>query len=508
MISRPSVDLHGCHVLVVDDNEAAALIMTELLMEMGFVVQHASSGPAALQLLSRVDGNDTAFDFVLMDWQMPGMDGLQTVRALRQMNPQSLPLVLMVTAHRRQELVHSAEQLGISHVLSKPVNASVLLDTMMQLRGHAPRLQLPSNPQDPSALEARMAALRGARILLVEDNEINQLVACELLREVGLQVDVADNGQVGVNQVHARFTEDSPYDLVLMDMQMPVMDGITATRLIREIYPPSTLPIVAMTANAMQSDRERCLAAGMTGFVSKPIDPDGLWQALLAGVRMRPGLGQDDGNALSSAKAADTSATDGWPALHTVPGLDASLGLRQCNHNASLYLSMLRRFVVTQAAAMQQLRNMLEHGQTADAERLAHTLKGLAASLGAQALCQEAGELEHRLQASTGQPLDAWIVQTEQQLDALIAALRALPGLLLPGPADVTATLSPDQRERVQGVVQTLQQMLEQDDSEAATLWQTRAPDLRAVLEQPQALEQAITGFDFEAALRLLRMQA
>jgi two-component system sensor histidine kinase/response regulator len=263
-----------------------------------------------------------------------------------------------------------------------------------------------------------------------------------------------------------------------------------------------------MTANAMQSDRERCLAAGMTGFVSKPIDPDGLWQALLAGVRMRPGLGQTAGGDPSIGKKASAQATGLWPALHTVAGLDAALGLRQCNHNADLYLSMLRKFVQSQAAAMQQLRLQLERGQPADAERMAHTLKGLAASLGGQALCQRAGELEQRLHAPHGQPLAPWLDQTEVELDALIGSLRALPGLLREGPGVVTATLSPGERAQVQGVVQTLQEMLEQDDSEAAILWQAHAPDLRAVLEQSEALEQAITGFDYEAALRLLRKQA
>jgi two-component system sensor histidine kinase/response regulator len=344
--------------------------------------------------------------------------------------------------------------------------------------------------------------------LLVEDNEINQLVACELLREVGLQVDVADNGQIGVNQVHAHYSEDCPYDLVLMDMQMPVMDGITATRLIREIYPAEELPIVAMTANAMQSDRDRCLAAGMTGFVSKPIDPDGLWQALLSGVRRRPGMGQEDDSARSTEKSAAAQSADLSPALHTVPGLDATLGLRQCNHSPALYLTLLRKFVASQAEAVQQVRVALDHGQVADAERVAHTLKGLAASLGAQNLCQEAGELEYRLQTPGEQPLEPCLAQTEAELDALVAALRALPGLLLQGPVEVSAVLSPAQRAQVHGVVQTLQQMLEQDDSEAANLWQAHAPDLRAVLQRAEALEQAITGYDFEAALKLLRKQA
>ena len=269
IITRPSVDLHGSRVLVVDDNEAAALVLSDLLRELGFVVEHVGSGEAALQALSVAEGAQSPFEFVMMDWLMPGMDGLETVQALRKMNPGTLPLVLMVTAHRRQELIKSAEEIGIEHVLSKPVSASLLVNTMMQLKGHAPRERAGAHRmQSASTLESSLAPLRGARILLVEDNEINQMVACEMLRGVGFVVDVAENGQVGVNQVHARHTEDQPYDIVLMDMQMPVMDGVSATRLIRETHPASALPIVAMTANAMQVDKERCLSAGMNGFVS------------------------------------------------------------------------------------------------------------------------------------------------------------------------------------------------------------------------------------------------
>ena len=514
LLTRPSLDLHGRRVLVVDDNEAAALILSELLHALGFAVQHASSGPAALQMLGGADGSDAPFDFVMMDWQMPGMDGLETVRALRRMNPKTLPMVLMVTAHRRQELVRSAQQLGIEHVLAKPVSGSVLINTMMQLMGHAPRRsprQAQTHAQDASALETRMATLRGARILLVEDNEINQLVASELLRQVGLQVDVADNGQIGVNQVHARFAQDLPYDLVLMDMQMPVMDGVTATRLIRETYPAQRLPVVAMTANAMRSDRERCLAAGMNGFVSKPIDPEELWQALLDTLQPREGLGAAaDLPPGARGEPGVPASTELLAALREVAGLDVGQGLRQCNHSVALYAAMLGKFVKSQGQAVQQIRQALAQADGATAERLAHTLKGLAASLGAEALHLRAAELEHQLHAGVLAPqIEPWLTPTAAQLDALVAGLCATPGLLaLAQPAQAARqTLSPGEHAEVQQVVQTLLHMLAQDDSEAVTLWQAHAPGLHAVLGQPGAVEQAISDYDFDKALRLLQQQ-
>ncbi len=509
IITRPSVDLHGSRVLVVDDNEAAALVLCDLMQELGFVVEHVNSGPAALQALDTANGAQSPFEFVMMDWQMPGMDGLETVRALRQRHPQTVPFVLMVTAHRRQELIKGAQVLGIEHVLAKPVSASLLVNTMMQLMGAAPRESAAAARRpDASVLETAMRPLRGARILLVEDNEINQLVACELLRGVGFEVDVAENGQVGVNQVHARHAEDQPYDIVLMDMQMPVMDGVTASRLIRETYPAQSLPVVAMTANAMLADKERCLAAGMNGFVSKPINPEELWRALLSWIKPREGLGQaapPDAPAALPVAAADTQ-TQVLDALRQVPGLDVKQGLSQANQNAALYIAMLGKFIKSQEHAVEQIQQALREADAASAERLAHTLKGLAASMGAQPLRALAAELEQALHEGAGpQVLERLIPPAQAQLEALMAALRATPGLIVEPVAAVPAELTAAQREEVQAVIASLQHMLEQDDSEAQGLWEQHAPALHVTLAQAGELEQAISGFDFEEALRLLQ---
>jgi len=506
IISRTSIDLHGRRVLVVDDNEAAALVLCELLVELGFEAQPVHSGPAALQALADADPH-APFHFVMMDWQMPGMDGLETVRVLQQMKTHTAPFVLMVTAHRRQELLKGAQMLGIEHVLSKPVSASLLVNTMMQLMGQAPRDLPPArSQQDASTLEAAMLPLAGARILLVEDNEINQMVACELLRGAGLDVDVAENGQIGVHQVHARDADNQPYDMVLMDMQMPVMDGITASRLIRESYTLEELPIVAMTANAMQADKERCLAAGMNAFVSKPINPEELWRAMLGWIKLRPGLGQ---TAVRKAPVVVNGAqAELLDALRTVEGLDVEQGLSLTNHNATLYLTMLGKFVSSQEHAVQQMQAALSARDGGRAELLAHTLKGLAASMGADPLRWSAAALEQALHAQAdAQILESLLRDTQQRLHALVAGLRATPGLIADPARQSSAELTPDQRAQLQDVIQRLQHMLEQDDSDAQSLWDAHAPGLRAVLQQADALEQAINNFDFDQALSFLQPQ-
>jgi signal transduction histidine kinase/CheY-like chemotaxis protein len=373
----------------------------------------------------------------------------------------------------------------------------------------------PSMDLHGSALERALLALGGARILLVEDNEINQLVACEMLRGAGLAVEVADNGEIGVRLVQARQAQGQPYDLVLMDMQMPVMDGITAARLIRQSYPAEQLSIVAMTANAMQSDKERCLGAGMNGFVSKPINPEELWRALLQWIKPRAGLGEGGAGSRESKhpgaqgtklpQAGEAQQQQVLAALGQVAGLDVQRGLGLSNHNHSLYLAMLGKFVQSQEHALKQVQQALAQTDTATAERLAHTLKGLAGSLGAEPLRKLAGDLEQALHqgAEAGQ-LARLIAPAQEQLDALVQALRATPGLLGAAP-DKAPIQAQGAQQDLQAVLARLQWLLQQDDAQALSLWEAHAVALHGALKHASALEQAIHDFDFEEALRLLQ---
>jgi signal transduction histidine kinase/CheY-like chemotaxis protein len=506
VVTHLSVDLHGRRVLVVDDNDAAALVLSELLRQLGFVVHSVNSGAAALQAVAQADAQTEGFDFVLMDWQMPGMDGLEAVRRIRDMHTSLAPFVLMVTAHRRQELLKGAQLLGVEHVLAKPISPSLLVNTMMQLAGHAPReLQPMRHVPGSSSAEAALAALAGARVLLVEDNEINQLVACELLRGVGFKVDVADNGQIGVHQVHARHTEGQAYDIVLMDMQMPVMDGVTAARLIRETFNAEKLPIVAMTANVLQADKERCMAAGMNGYVSKPINPEELWHALLAWIKPRAGLGL-------AAVAPRPTAAPSEPqnlepvlaALRDIDGLDINRGLDLSNNNAALYVAMLGKFVKSQEHCVDAIRQALMDADTASAERLAHTLKGLSASMGAQPLHLLLVDLEQALHVNDTAAVTRLLEPANARLQALVAHLRATPGVVAEQTPATQEATTPEQQRKVQAVVLALRQLLEQDDSEAQAFWEIHARELHSVLPQAQQLEQAIQDYDFEEALRWL----
>jgi CheY-like chemotaxis protein len=243
-------------------------------MTMSFKVEEVGAGRAAVDMVKAQAGTPEAFEIVFLDWQMPGMDGIETAARIRALGLADSPHLVMVTAYGREELLKQAEAVGIEDVLIKPVNASLLFDTAMRVLG-AEVADRRSAGDAPSLLLEDMAMLKGARILLVEDNDLNQEVASEILTDAGFVVDIADNGQIAVDMVGK-----SSYDIVLMDMQMPVMDGVTATIEIRKDGRFKDLPIVAMTANAMQQDKDKCLAAGMVDFITKPIQPDELWATL------------------------------------------------------------------------------------------------------------------------------------------------------------------------------------------------------------------------------------
>ena len=268
---RVPANLEGLRVLVVDDNQLARDVLVEQLSSFHFEARAVESGRAALDALELA--GDKPYELVLIDWQMPGMDGIETVRQIRNDRKLTqLPLTIMVTAYGREDVLFQADHVGINTLLIKPVSPSLLFDTIMQsfsheVCRHVPHDHTKSSPEQ-IGLNKDLGAIAGAHVLLVEDNEYNQDVAIELLKLAGCNVDLAENGEVAVRKV-----QEIRYDLVLMDVQMPVMDGLTASRTIRALPSCADLPIVAMTANAMQSDREMCIQSGMDDFLSKPIDP-------------------------------------------------------------------------------------------------------------------------------------------------------------------------------------------------------------------------------------------
>ena len=482
-----SHDLHGKRVLVVDDNENARLVLGELLVNMSFKVDQVDSGTAAIGAVDRAEAQGAPYEIVFLDWQMPVMDGIETAKRLRKLPLGRMPHMMMVTAYGREEVIKGAEETGIESVLIKPVSPSMLFDGVVRMMGGAsdgPR----TVGEAPTDLFGDLAAIKGARILLVEDNDLNQEVATELLRDAGFVVDLAEDGEVAVDKVGT-----AAYDIVLMDMQMPVMDGVTATREIRKELRFKDLPIVAMTANAMQADRERCLAAGMNDHVAKPIEPEELWKALLKWIKPRHATQVPAKAKPQAAAQADLPAG--------IDGLDMTGGLRRVRGKKPLYLSMLRKFVAGQKSAIPAILKALEGNDWDGAERLAHTLKGVSGNIGATGVQRLAEELEAAIKER--QPrgaIDVRLAGLTQPLDALIAQLEQT----LPEEQARTAVVV--DRDNLEAVCHKLEALLADDDAKAVAMFDANADLLSAAFPSHyRKVEHSIRSFDFAAALEALR---
>jgi two-component system sensor histidine kinase/response regulator len=477
-------ELRGRRVLVIDDNTGARDLLSSQLRRFGFDVQDLASGLAAVDEVVDAAGAARPYEIVFLDWRMPGCDGVETARRIRALGLKPAPHLIMVTAFDREHLLRHIPDLGVDEALVKPVTASTLLDTATRvLAGVGERNWIPADTTAPTG----HPGLGGTRVLLVEDHELNREVATELLAAVGVEVEPAANGRIAIEKLAT-----GHFDAVLMDMQMPVMDGLAATREIRADPRHARLPIIAMTANAMASDREQCLAAGMNDHVPKPIEPEELWQKLAAA------LGRQS-RAISPPPAA---SAESQPLTGPVAGLDIEQGLRRVGGSHALYLTVLRKFAAGHRGAAVQVSDALAAGDRRTAERLAHSLKGVAATLGAEAVKADAAAIESALHGDAAQEtVDHLVAHLAASLGGLITRLERR----LPAEPGVAPTPNYDHAEFA-AVRAALEQLLVESRFEAGGLLERHRALLHAGLgEHYAALAAAVQAFDYEAATRALQ---
>jgi CheY-like chemotaxis protein/HPt (histidine-containing phosphotransfer) domain-containing protein len=422
---------------------------------------------------------------------MPGMDGIELTRRLKGDFARP-PRVVMVTAFGHDEVRQDAEAAGADGFLVKPVDASMLLDALVSMLGPE------SAGGRPTAGYAPAPHFDGATVLLVDDNSVNRQIAAELLEASGVAVEVAVNGREALDALWAAGPDH--FDAVLMDIQMPVMGGYEAMGLLRADPRFSRLPVIAMTAHAMQEERERCLQAGMNDHVAKPVDPERLYQVLARWLKASIATGPAGG---SHDLRTDRFAGPPFEqALRAVPGVQVDDALARVRGRWPVYESLLRQFLASQADALATCRAVLDDGRGADAERVLHTLRGTAGTVGASEVARLAGEAERVLVAGS-EP--ATLARALAVVEGALASLMARLGQALP-PAEPTPRVDVDWAA-VRGVLDELEHLLAKDDVRAVDLFRRQAAPLeRALGPHFRSVERDVLGYAMVEALEAIRV--
>ncbi|MEQ8398863.1 response regulator [Thalassobaculum sp.] len=387
------VDPSAIRALIVEDNAVARAVLADTLRGLRFTnVEAVADGPAALSTFAEAQLRGQPFDLVLVDWKMPGMDGITTAQRLNELStPDAVPSILMVTAHSRADVVKRAQEVGILKVLVKPVNVSMLVDGIAEALDAGAQTHAVSGA-DRDRETAPRPALQGLRILLVEDNEINQQIAREILEDVGVTVAIADTGTTALSMLRG---DGQLPDAILMDLQMPEIDGYETTRWIRADDRLAHIPVIAMTAHVTDDERKRCMAAGMVDHVAKPVDVRKLLDTLerWTGGGTRQPQKPEGRTAEVAAEPVQQGAA---------PALDLAAASRRLGLPLKALQRAAHQFAATYRDAPATLADQLERDQRAEAQRLAHTIVGLAGTIGSEELATEARAVETALKQSDG----------------------------------------------------------------------------------------------------------
>jgi CheY-like chemotaxis protein/HPt (histidine-containing phosphotransfer) domain-containing protein len=450
--------------LLVDDNAQALATSAAMMASLGWQVTQASSGEQALALLkASLDAGLATPDAIFVDWQMPGMDGWETLRNVRRLFGSGRPpLLIMLSRQSRDALAQRTdrEQELLNGLMVKPLTAAMFERTLALARDGSPELD--------AQFHAPSQRLAGMRVLLVEDNHINQQVAQELLSAEGAIVTLADNGALGVEAVRQ---SDPVFDAVLMDLQMPVMDGISATRVLRSDTRFATLPVIAMTANAMSSDRDECLAAGMNDHIGKPFDLNRLVQTLIQHTRWvtrAVAVPAEESRAPAPAVA---------PAVRWPDGVDVDTALARMGGNKGLLQRSMAAFVSDARQLPLRLEQGAQDGDLAQVKRELHAFKGLAATMGVQQLSELSAQAEKLVLAP----------QRRGEYQAMLGQLAERVAELLPSLEDVVGRLAAT--APVEARVRTVDKALV--DQLKALLLALQASDMSAV-EMHATLRQGL----------------
>ncbi|MBF0165048.1 MAG: response regulator [Magnetococcales bacterium] len=513
----PSQDLVGMRVLVADDNPVSREILQKSFESFSFKVTCVASGEEAVFEMERAIATRHPYRMVYLDWQMGEMDGIRTAREISRRFPQAhIPKIIMVTAYSREDIILAADGAGIDAFLTKPINLSVLFETVLSVLKQDAERHEGGEAREMVVARGRVGESpcsdwRGVRVLLVEDNEINQQVARELLEEEGVAVSIARNGEEALEAVRR-----DPFDLVLMDVQMPIMDGYAATRAIRAEVRFKGLPIIAMTANAMSGDREKCIQAGMNDHISKPIHPVTMFATMGRHVSSRARLRE---SAVAGGSVAGSGGRSEAPLPPSVPareeidlperldGVDMKAGLANLNGNRKLYRKILGDVHARFHDVVHRLRVELDGGDRGAARRLIHTFKGVVGTLGASEAQRLSGQIEEALVDGALERVERLIPVWNPVVERLMGSLAGIAGGRERVVQPVAVETRPLDVELLRGLFDKLAGLIEEGDSDAQE-WATKAGALLAgapVAGSVARMIAQIDDYEFEMARETLR---
>ncbi len=493
----PPRDLRGLRVLIVDDNQTSLDILAAAISSFKMEAVTASSGQEAVERLKEI-----SFDLVLMDWKMPGLNGMEAAKQIKtRLKLEKMPIVCMISAYGREDLIQESDRRFLDAFLYKPVNLSLLFDTIMELFGRHDAV-VTRGPRQIHSDHEPDRVLQGKSVLLVEDNTINQEVALEWLHIAGLKTTVASNGKEALN-----YLEESIPDAVLMDIQMPEMDGFEATRHIRADPRYQNLPVIAMTAHALKGDREKCLQAGMNDHISKPIDPKILFSTLSRWLELSdpsPGAGETGekkgGEKTAPPETSSFTETD-------LPGIDIQTGLFRVNHNEALYTKLLKSYFLDFRDAPDKIRHYLNAQETEEAKRLVHSIKGVSANLGITTLFEAAKTAELEITTEGGIQSITWdeftgrLETVMDGLDKFFSTMSSAPQSSSPLPGHDTQNAAAC-LERIKKIAV----LLDDDLDNARQMLADSEPMLRHLVENRlcDALNEHIDNFEIDEASEVL----
>ena len=490
-------ELGELNVLVVDDNNTSREILTQMSINFGLHVEQASSGLMALSLLEQNE-EQQPYDLILMDWKMPGMDGIETTRAIQNNKTIRLkPKVIMITAYGRDDR-HHEDSVELSGFLTKPVTSSSLLDAIMIAMGHE-AVDDGAGSRHGLTNEA-IAKLRGAKILLVEDNELNQELAMELLTSNGILVEVANDGQEALD-----ILSNKSFDGVLMDCQMPVIDGYEATRQLRLQERFKELPILAMTANAMAGDREKVLDAGMNDHISKPINVQEMFNIMAMWIT--PSEPFEETENIVDVFSNDSTSNNKVIDFPDIFGIDVPAGLAICQGKEKLYIKLLNKFNETEVNFSEKFREAQKSSDPEAATRCAHTLKGVAGNIAAGTVQEAAKTLEQAcINRNSSEIIESLADSVAQTLSPVLVELdAALKILNSSNDSLVSENVTLDQ-DKFYGLLNQLRELLEDDDTDSPEIVEAleELPGIDVHRDALKRLSKAINEYDFEQALEEL----